>query len=192
MALALQFSPAISQAAVFADDFNSYSPVDQLNWLLPVGWIYGNEGTVDLIGAGGNWEFAFASNGLFVDLDGSTNFAGLLKHSVDLDAGVTYSLTFDLAGSQRGDINDVVVNFGTSSGTYTLATSDLFSTKTLSFTPDATGAYDISFQNSGDPGDNVGALLDNVSVVAVPESETSAMMAVGLGVMGFVARRRRS
>jgi hypothetical protein len=38
--------------------------------------------------------------------------------------------------------------------------------------------------------DGLGGSLDDVSVTAVPEPETYAMIVTGLGVMGFVARRR--
>jgi hypothetical protein len=34
--------------------------------------------------------------------------------------------------------------------------------------------------------------VDNVSVAAVPEPETYALMLAGLGALGFVARRRRA
>jgi hypothetical protein len=34
--------------------------------------------------------------------------------------------------------------------------------------------------------------FDNIAVTAVPESETYAMMLAGLGVMGFIARRRKN
>jgi hypothetical protein len=34
--------------------------------------------------------------------------------------------------------------------------------------------------------------FDNIAVTAVPESETYAMMLAGLGVMGFIARRRKT
>ena len=45
-------------------------------------------------------------------------------------------------------------------------------------------------QNRG--GDNVGALLDNVTVTAVPEPESYAMIMAGLGLMGFIVRRRKN
>jgi hypothetical protein len=59
----------------------------------------------------------------------------------------------------------------------------------LNFTPSSDGSYSFSYQNAG--GDNFGALLDNVSVSAVPEPETYAMLLAGLGFVGFMARRKR-
>lgn len=69
-----------------------------------------------------------------------------------------------------------------------MAATDAFASYQLVFTPGTTGAYDLSFSNAG--GDNVGALLDNVSVSAVPEPETLAMLLAGLGLIGTVARRK--
>jgi hypothetical protein len=60
----------------------------------------------------------------------------------------------------------------------------------LSFTPTATGSYGFSFYNHG--GDNQGAILDQVTITAVPEPETYAMLLAGLAAVGFAARRRRN
>ena len=38
---------------------------------------------------------------------------------------------------------------------------------------------------------NTDGMVDNVSVTAVPEPETGAMLLAGLGLMGWVARRRK-
>ena len=183
----LLLGSSLTHAAAFSDNFNSYA-ADQLNWIPPAssGWTVGS-GTVDLIGVGGVFDF-LPGNGSYVDLDGSTNSSGLFSNSVNLTGGTAYTLSFDLAGSQRGTPETVDVNFGSMAASYTLASTDLFSTHTLSFTPGTTGSYGFSYQNLG--GDNVGALLDNVSVSAVPEPETYAMFLAGLGLMGFIARRR--
>ena len=46
----------------------------------------------------------------------------------------------------------------------------------------------LSFDHAG--ADNMGLMLDNVSVTAVPEPETYALMLAGLGLIGFSVRRR--
>lgn len=180
----------LTQAAVFSDNFDSY-PVE-LNWTPPApsGWTVSN-GTVDLIGSTNAVSYDFLSgNGGYVDLDGSTNQAGFFSQGLNLTGGTQYTLSFDLAGSQRGSTEFVDVNFGGVLGNYSLNSGDNFSLKTLNFTPGSSGLYTISFQNQG--GDNVGALLDNVSVTAVPEPKIYGMMLVGLGLMGFVARKRKN
>jgi hypothetical protein len=52
-----------------------------------------------------------------------------------------------------------------------------------------TGNTDLTFAAIG-TSDSLGTSLDNVSVTAVPEVETYAMMLAGLGLMGTIARRR--
>jgi uncharacterized protein YjbJ (UPF0337 family) len=180
---------SLAQATVFTDNFDNY-PVE-LNWSSPAPstWTVTN-GTVDLIGFTDVASFDFLpGNGGYIDLDGSTGQAGLFSKSISLLSGTNYALTFDLAGSQRGSTEVVDVNFGGVLGNYSLNSADAFSLKTMSFTPNTSGIYTISFQNGG--GDNVGALLDNVRVTAVPEPETYAMLLTGLGLMGFIARRRK-
>lgn len=179
--------PALSHAAVFTDNFDADAlGLNQTSFL--GGWTV-SSGTVDLIGQPGFFEF-FPANGRYVDLDGSSpNDAGLFDKQLALAASTQYILSFDLAGSQRGDTNIVDVIFGTSSQTFTLASADPFATYTMSFTTNAAANYQINFGNRG--GDNLGALLDNVSVTAVPEPETYALMLAGLSLIGFAARRKQ-
>src|SRR6516225_9416319 len=60
---------------VFSDDFNSYSPAPQYNWVPPANWTAPGPGTVDLIGAGTPFDL-FPGNGLYVDLDGTNGLPG--------------------------------------------------------------------------------------------------------------------
>ena len=175
---------------IFSDDFNSYV-ADQLNWTPTVlsGWTVSPNGTVVLIGAGGVLDF-IPGNGSYVDLDGTTSSSGLFSNNVNLVGGTTYTLSFDLAGSHRESAETVNVNFGSTNASYSLNSADPFSTLTLNFTPASNGSYSFSYLNVG--GDNVGALLDNVSVSAVPEPEIYAMLLAGLGLMGAMSRRRKS
>ena len=188
-AVASIFSVSAAAAPVFSDNFDGYTL--QLNWTPPgaSGWAV-SDGTVDLIGGIGGSFFDFIpGNGNYVDLDGSSGNSGLLSNSVNLIGGTAYTLSFDLAGSHRGSTETVDVIFGSVNASYTLNSADTFSTFTLNFTPSITGSYGFSYQNLG--GDNVGALLNNVSVSPVPEPETYAMLLAGLGLLGFLARRRK-
>ena len=179
-------APASAAVTIFSDNFDSYSPLT-LNWTPPVasGWTV-TAGTVDLIGTGFN--DILPGNGNYIDLDGSTSNSGVFANSVNLTGGVTYTLSFGLAGSQRGSTETANINFGTASTLVTLGSSAGLTAYDLNFTPAASGIYSFSFENLG--GDNIGLLLDNVSVSAVPEPETYAMLLAGLGMLGFMLRRK--
>lgn len=179
--------PGLAQAqTIFADDFNG-NPYGLST--IPSGWTV-SDGSVDVVGIGGFGYLCQAGGSMCVDLDGSTGDAGVLSRALSLTAGTTYTAFFELAGNQRGGSDNVAISFG--SATLTLAnllSSSPWQTYSLTFTPGASGMYALSFDNTGK--DNVGAILDNVRVQAVPEPETYALLVAGLGLMGAVARRRR-
>lgn len=181
------------RGAGFSDNFNSENGgVGELNYNSFANWTVANAssqgGTVDLVG-NGFFDF-YPGNGLYVDLDGTGNgVPGLLTTKQTFAAG-TYTLSFDLAGSARGVDEDVVVNFGAFSQTYFLPSSQGFTLFTQTVT--LTAPAQLSFQNV-QPG-NVGALLDNVSVLtAVPEPASLMLACIGTlgGVMGYAWRRKR-
>lgn len=186
LALVLCAAGASAQAApVFSDSFEGNST--GLN-TTPSGWTV-NFGTVDIIG-NGFYDF-IPGSGNYIDLDGSSQNAGELSYSLTLLAGQPYQLSFDLAGNQRNaNLEVVTVVFGGAFGAFSLGQNIGWTGSLLDFTPSTTGTYTMTFSNLG--GDGVGMLLDNVTVTAVPEPETYAMMLAGLGLLGFVARRRRT
>jgi len=183
LGVASSFSASASNV-VFAEHFDSNTM--GLNQT-PVGWAV-TDGTVDIIGSG-YFDF-LPGNGKYIDLDGSTSNAGILSTSLSLTAGLTYTAEFALAGNQRNSSTEsVTVSFGNASLIYSLPSSQTFTTYSLVFTPSASGNYSLSFSNAG--GDNVGALLDNVRVTAVPEPESLALLLAGSLVVAGVAARRR-
>ena len=188
-ATALVLASTASQAVtIFSDNFNADAlGLNQTTFL--GGWTV-SDGTVDLIGTG-FFDFVPA-NIRYVDLDGSTSNPGVFSKALSLTGGQTYTAFFDLAGSHRGSTETVHVTFGSTS-MYTLASGDGFGTRSITFTPGASGTFSLSFENMG--ADNVGVLLDNVVIdhvtTAVPEPETYALMLAGLGLVGFMARRRK-
>jgi hypothetical protein len=119
---------------------------------------------------------------------------------------VLHTLTFGLAGSQRGDTNTVLFGIDLDSdsvlefsATAIVGSPQGLTTLNLPFTPLAsTTSARIVFDNTG--GDNFGALLDNVvldaAVVITPPPAGSApepgMLAlVGLSVLGLALIRKR-
>jgi PEP-CTERM motif len=194
----LAFAAALMGAAqshavtIFSDDFNADALA--LNQTIFVGGWTVSDGAVDLIGATGFFDF-YPGNGRFVDLDGSSGNAGVFSKTLNLTAGVSYSASFVLAGSTRGDTNVVEVDFGTSAASYTLPSGAPFAVAApVQFTPVVSGSYTLSFANQG--GDNLGAILDNVAVESIgapiPEPGTYALMLAGLVAVGAVARRRQA
>jgi hypothetical protein len=171
-----------AQASVFSDDFNANAVA--LN-VAPAGWSVAN-GTVDLIG-NGFYDF-LPGNGVYVDLDGSTGDAGELSTVINLTGGVSYTLSFDLAGNQRGSSDTVDISFANLAVQITTNSADPFATFAFTFTPTASAAYTLTFADQGR--DNIGALLDNVDVSAVPELPLPVMFGAGLLLLGAFKRRR--
>jgi hypothetical protein len=175
---------------IFYDDFNTeHGGVGVLNYANFNKWTV-SDGTVDLIG-NGFYDFGLSGNGhgLFVDMDGSTGNAGtMMSTTLNLNPG-TYTLSFDLAGNHRNSstekVNVSVVLGSLFSESFSLSQNAPFTTFTRSFNVLTTGSYKLKFEGVG--GDNIGMLLDNVSVVPIPA--TVLLGLIGLGVGGWKLRK---
>ena len=209
-AAALALSAAGAHAAtVLSDNFNSDT------YTGPYGMNYAGDAvfssfspsgnspaaaSVDLVGTGTEFPFPGAGTGygLFIDLDGSTGsgnqpVAGALISNAVLGAG-EYTLSFDLAGNQRGAAAQT-----TYAGVYNGSTGTLVD----SLTPLNTQAfttYTVSFYTTGGnlvigdegPSDQQGNLLDNVTLTsAAPEPAGWALMIAGVGLIGLTFRHGR-
>ena len=182
-----------SATVVFSDNFEGYGEA------IPTASSFGGwsviGGSVDIIGEGTSYSWpVLSAYGKYLDLDGSTGNGGHISTSAIFGAG-TYVLKFSLAGNQRGFADDIVtVDFGTKdviagtgySDSFTLASSASFTEYVLTVKLGTASA--LSFKNAGN--DNVGALLDNVSITAVPEPSSYAMMFAGLMMIGSMVVRK--
>ena len=106
--------------------------------------------------------------------------------------GQSYLLSYDLSAYNGFDnIGVLNVSVGTAFETLT-GTAGGYSHQTLSFAADSL-ATTLKFENAYPTSDWYNyPHLDNVSVTAaVPEPETYALMLTGLGIMGWVVRRKK-
>jgi hypothetical protein len=141
-------------------------------------------------------------------LDGDPNFTGALTQTITgLTIGQEYQLSFywaggelfnrtgytsiQLTGSLGGDSFATPVYLNTNPAG-TPGSFSGWTLETFDFTANATSEA-LSFLAVGSPAANLPpfALLDGVSLTAVPEPSTWAMMLAGFGGLGFAAFRRR-
>lgn len=129
---------------------------------------------------------ASTSYGKYVDLDGTSYKAGGISTTTTFDAG-TYELSFVLAGGLR--------SADMTSKTTTISLGDWSETITLPWNAGpsvysalvTTAGGVLSFKDASGGNDNIGNLLDDVSVTAVPEASTWAMLLAGFAGLGFAA-----
>jgi hypothetical protein len=180
LALCVCASGANAGVVVFSDNFNSYK--HQTNWTPPASVWKVTSGSVDLFGMPGF--------GGYVDLDGSTWHAGTLQTASSFGAG-SYTLTFDLGGNARRDVpKTTTITLGDWSKSITLPWGSPFQLYTFTF--QTTGGK-LSFADDSAGNQNVGNLLDNVTLTdapAAPEISTWAMLALGFVGLGGAAFRR--
>lgn len=216
---AMTTSPAFA-GVVFSDNFDSENGgASALNYTGYTNFASTGGGTTDLVADG---DFSIACFGSCVDLDGSPGPGQLTSlDSFAFNAGDLVRLTFDIGGSQRRSgsdnffagftfgsatmLNDYGFNFSgsdivvlPSTSTTAITTSSgvafdaPFFTRSIFFTAGSAGSLNFNF--GSDSADNVGPLLDNVSLeigAPVPEPATWAMMIFGFGLVGSALRRNR-
>ena len=107
--------------------------------------------------------------------------AGLLRLQGFTSTGATLSQTFQLAGPNTGG----ELGFGSYQTSGTFASTAFETVYAFGFACNAGGACNAFSTDRGQ------FALDNISVTAVPELETTAMFALGLIAMGAAVRRRR-
>jgi hypothetical protein len=212
---ALALAPAAAHAQNFNDNFNSEGPAGStLNYGSFTNFT--TTGQVDLVSSP---DYGIICDGKCVDLDGTTGPGAMLSNAIAFTAGQAVKISFDLGGSQRSGDSDTfsfATLFGAPTGINGLMTltgfpgapslvgnfanvtsisygtsvagNAGFTTYSLLFTPLTSGTLQLSFSTTS--ADNIGPLLDNVSVVAVPEPAAWGMMIGGFGLAGMAVRRR--
>jgi hypothetical protein len=211
-------APKAGAVVLFSDNFDAEpvpaSPGWVANYSSFANFFVGS-GAVDLLGQTN--PFGLTGSGNFVDLDGSTGTGGYLEtiRQFNYTAGQTLVLNVLVSGDQRGgtdglfagfrfftprDIAGVTTTGFTSTqepntpsplllGVAQLASASPYQIYSVSFRAPVSGT--ISAVVGTDSNDDVGPLLDGVSLMAVPEPATWALSIAGFGLLGASLRLRR-
>ena len=159
--------PPADPVVLFSEDFNQEGGgTFKLNYNAFTRWAV-VAGSVDLVGTAPYDDFLPTSQGLYVDLDGTSNAAGTLEtlETFALPRG-SYELRFKLAGTPRQNqpANTVVVTLGTVfQESITLQSYAPLQSYVRTFNVPANATGKLRFQHQG--GDDYGLLLDDVQLV---------------------------
>jgi hypothetical protein len=158
----------------------------------------GEYGSLSLWGPGNgsaNGLTLSPTGGAFVALDSAFQQDALDQTINGLTAGEEYTVTFNWAAAQQLTFNTstfdtLTVSLGSQSFTTSqvnLPEHGFSGWMSQSFTFTATGPSEVLsfFASGGPPGAPPFAMLDSVSMMAVPEPSTWAMMLAGFGGLGY-------
>jgi hypothetical protein len=139
---------------------------------------------LDLWNAGAlpRWSNADGLTGLLA----ATGLADTNGDNPGVSAGVNISDNF--GNWNQGGLS---APFGTLVGEWSNAVGTYFTIGTNYTGVAADSALKLYYFDSNN-GDNTGSILADVNVTAVPEPETYGMMLFGLGMVGFMVRRRKN
>jgi hypothetical protein len=172
-------------AGAFAPNFQSKTSL--------TGWTLSTNASIPLFNkvnystfSGGNYLGSDGAQAIQLELSGQS-----ISQTLALTAGQQYVLSFDY-GSYVVPPTGAAFTYAVNGVTSTLTGMHPgWQTKTVSFTYNGTDNV-LMFTSASLPAPNYSyPHLDNISVTAVPEAASSAMMLAGMGALGLLLRRRR-
>ncbi|MFH1660409.1 MAG: PEP-CTERM sorting domain-containing protein [Pseudomonadota bacterium] len=191
---ALLSAPAIAQANLVVNgSFEDYTTVTPGHWSIfnsGYGWTTGANGVEIRNAVAGT-----AADGVrFAELDTTGN--GWISQTIQTNAFQSLELAFSYApragvAAKSNGIqifwNDQSLGSITANGGSGPSWLDLV----YDVQADASGFGVLKFAAIG-TSDSLGGSLDNISVTAIPEPGSAAMLLAGLGILAVTARRRRA
>jgi hypothetical protein len=176
-------------ATVFSENFESVKPGLTL---VDAGAFHTLNGTnVDVLGTGLDANLCSTpESGNCVDLGGTGgNPQGMLQtvNPFELRPGVTYKLSFQLIGSQRGNSTSTTVTFGPYQQTFALNSGDNKSGIVHNAPVTVSEHQDANLTFTNNTRTEEGALLDNVKVTSVSDALTAWTIPLLLAAVGCIA-----
>ena len=171
-----------------------YSAAGQNPPFLGDGWIV-TAGDVGVFGTFSNPPFSWAPFDGLQELllnNGVTTEISTIQQSMLTNFGTLYNISFEAASDQPGE--PLIVNFGGTSVPFVIPANGTVSASDYSpfsfIAPASSSITALSFSAEDPSLDTTGIELDDVSVTAVPEPSTCALMGAALGAVAL--RRRRT
>lgn len=184
-----------------AGSFTTYPSGSAIGpWTVGLDLTTGQPSSVDLIG---NYWAAPPGGGYSVDLNGTlgnngasgTDSVGSISQTVTVAIAGMYALTFYVSGNQDGPPLTKTYTVSLGSNDYTLSTSNSAQadqwTKVTEIVSLGVGTDLLTFAGFDLPGNQFGAVIGDVSLLATPLPAALPLFVGGLGVIGLFGRRRK-
>jgi len=117
-------------------------------------------------------------------------FTDTLSFTLTTASFLTGTVTSVVSGTQDVDFTSISVTGAGGPFTFTQVAMDPFETWALGSVALAAGTYTLNLMGSNSA--SIGSYAGTLGVTPVPEAGTLAMMLAGLGMVGFMARRRQA